>query len=142
MVTKEDVARDLKESQIKRNCGDLNKIIHLIQETMNPFLPEIQKENLYNIGSGKSASKETEKFLLNVESIGSELRERFINECISDSNRFEQRIKRQKTATFATEGQKYQMKGKDNKLVEVRMERDLFGSILFLALQRKIWVKF
>ena len=134
MVTKEDVARDLKESQIKRNCKDLNKIMHLIQETMNPFLPGIEKGNLYNIGSGKSASKDTEKFLLNVENIGSELRETFINECIFDSNRFEQRIKRQKTATFATEGQKYQM----NKLIEVRMERDLFGSILFLALQCKI----
>ena len=45
MVTKEDVARDLKESQIKRNCKDLNKIMHLIQETMNPFLPEIEKGN-------------------------------------------------------------------------------------------------
>ena len=94
MVTKEDVARDLKESHIKR--------------------------------------------MLNVENIGSELRDTFINECIFDSNRFEQRIKGQKTATFATEGQKYQMKFKENKLIEVRMERDLFGSILFLTLQRKI----
>ena len=66
MVTKEDVTRDQKESQIKQNCNDLNKIINLIQETMNRFLPEIQKENLYNIGSGKSASKEIEKFLLNI----------------------------------------------------------------------------
>ena len=30
------------------------------------------------------------------------------------------------------------MRGKDSKLVEVRMERDLFGCILFLALQQKI----
>ena len=57
MVTKEEVARNLKHSQVKRNCKDLNKIINLIQETMNPFLPEIQKENLYNMDLGNLLPK-------------------------------------------------------------------------------------
>ena len=138
MASKEDVVSELKPNQMKRNCTDLNKIICTIQESLNPFSEQIPKDQLYNIGSGKAASSDTSEFLLNVGSIGSELRETFIGECIEDSTRFERRIQKRKIFTFATEGQKYKLRGKDDKIVEVRMERDLFGSILFLALQRKI----
>ena len=48
------------------------------------------------------------------------------------------KLSKQKVYTFASEGVKFVAKSGKGKLVEVRMERDLFGSILFLALQRQI----
>ena len=63
---------------------------------------------------------------------------KFIQECIEDPKRFEKRILREKLKTFATGGKTYKIGGKDKQLVAVRTERDFFGSILFIALQRKI----
>ena len=47
------------------------------------------------------------------------------------------RIKKQKIHSFAKEGTNLNSTDK-NKIMEVKMEHDLFGSILFLALQWKI----
>ena len=47
-------------------------------------------------------------------------------------------MSKQKVSTFANESMKYVARSGKAKLIEVRMERDLFGSILYLALQRKI----
>ena len=47
------------------------------------------------------------------------------------------RIKKQKIHSFAREGANLNLTDK-NKIMEVKMEHDLFGSILFLALQWKI----
>ena len=138
MASKEDVVSDLKPNQLKRNCTDLNEIITTIQESLNPFSKETPKDQLYNIRSGKAASTDTSKFLLNVNRIGPELRETFISECIADSTRFERRLQKRKIFTFATKGQKYKLRGNNDKIVEVRMERDLFGCILFLASLQKI----
>ena len=52
--------------------------------------------------------------------------------------RFEERIPRQKILDVSNEGASYSLRGANNKLMAVEMVRDLFGSILFLALQRKI----
>ena len=44
----------------------------------------------------------------------------------------------QKVCTFANESIKYVAKNSKGKLVKVRIEKDLFESILYLALQRKM----
>ena len=138
MTKKEDVSQDLRTSQIKRNSKDLCQIMSLVKDTMNPFSTDINKEHLFNIGSGKSATEDTSKFLLNVVSTGCKARERFIEECVEDPKRFERPIRRVKLHTFGNEGGKYKIRGKDNKLVAVSMMRDLFGSILFLSLEKKV----
>ena len=63
--------------------------------------------------------------------------EGFIKECKSNPGRFEERIKKQKIHSFAKESSTFKLTNK-NKIIEVKMERDLFRSILFLAFQRKI----
>ena len=138
MTRKEDVSRDLKPSRIIKNSSDLTKIMSTIEDSLNPFSTTLRNEFMFNIGSGKAASPETTKFLLNVSSMGFMAQKKFIQECIEDPKRFEESIPREKLKTFATEGKTYKVGGKDKQLVAVRMERDLFGSILFLALQRKI----
>ena len=57
---------------------------------------------------------------------------------IGDKNRFEQRVKKRKVFIFGKEGVTFGAKNGENKLIETIMERDLFGGILFLALQRKV----
>ena len=45
---------------------------------MNPFNEEVNKDLLFNIGTGKSSKQETAEFLLNVNKIGQKAREAFI----------------------------------------------------------------
>ena len=45
-------------------------------------------------------------FLLNVESISKEARKSFIQECVENPNRFEERIKQNEIHSFATESGK------------------------------------
>ena len=74
---------------------------------------------------------------MNVASIGKEIQDQFIKECSENSNWFEnEAIRRTKMDTFATEGAERIVKS-NGKLKEVKMERDLFGKILCLALQQK-----
>ena len=138
MTKKEDVSQDLKSSQIKRNSQDLAAITTSIEEMMNPFSDDIDKNTLYNIGTGKSASKETTEFLLSLVKTGSDLREKFLNECISNPKRFEESISRRKIKNFATEAGIHKIRGPDQKVVAVSMVRDIFGSILYLSLQKKV----
>ena len=138
LTQKEDVSQDLKVNQVKRNNKDLDAIITSIKETMNPFSGTIERDILYNIGTGKSASNETTNFLLNVKKSGSAMREKFIEECISNSKRFEESIKRQKLRTFTTEAGIHKIRGPNQQVIAVSMVRDIFGSILYLSLQKKV----
>ena len=56
-------------------------------------------DRLFNICTGKSYKKGTEDFLLNIESISNEARKSFIQECVENPNRFEDRIKKKKKST-------------------------------------------
>ena len=62
MITKEDVSQDLKPNRLIKNTRDLEKILRSIQENMNPFSEEVNKELLFNIGTGKSSKQETAEF--------------------------------------------------------------------------------
>ena len=73
----------------------------MIKLTINLFSPNIEKSCSFNITSCKSTNDEVASFLLNVEIIGREVREKFIEECIEDTTTFEKPIKRNKVHTFA-----------------------------------------
>ena len=138
LTSKEDVSRELKPCRIRSNANDLNKILTLLRETINPFSKELDKNDLFNIGSGKAASKETKEFLLSLQTIGEKAQAKFVAECTADKARFEdQPIKQEKMSTFANEGVKRKIKS-DGKFKEVKMERDLFGKILCLALEHEL----
>lgn len=138
MTNKEDITKDLKPYKIRNSNSNLKKVIDMIRNTINPFSEDIEHEFLFNLGTGKSAKKETESYLLNICTIGETERQKFINECIVNPNRFEQRIKSQKIKTFATENSKKKISAKDGKTIEACMMRDLFGSLLYLSLEKKI----
>lgn len=70
------------------------------QQFINPFDVNVPKNLLINISSGKVASEEVEKFLLNIEKNGDTLRKTFIAECEVDISRFEKSIKRSPLKNF------------------------------------------
>ena len=137
MKKKEDITYKLRPDVIRKDNECVSKLRGMIKENLNPFNMD-DKEHLYNIATGKSVSKQTEDFLLHVLEIGNKERIKFINECIARPERFEQRIKRQNLHTFATEGGKKKLTSKDGKLEETCLIRDLFGSILYVSLEKKV----
>ena len=104
---------------------------------MNPFSESIDKKSLFNIGLGKAALIQTAVFLLSIAEKGCVNHDKFIQECIDQPKRFEDKITRNKVLKFASEGKRYRLRS-DNKVASVQMVGDLFGSILFLSLQHKI----
>ncbi|CAG4948752.1 unnamed protein product [Parnassius apollo] len=67
---KDDTSHSLQQSKIKKDKKNLNSIIEAIKCTMNPFDDTIDKDTLFNISTGKAASKEVADFLLNVKTVG------------------------------------------------------------------------
>lgn len=89
------------------------------------------------MSNGQAADEKVAEFLLNVEKKGEELRNRFIAECAADVNRFQKSLKQNVITNFSSMEKKKKVKVAD-KLVEVRLQRDLFGQLLVVALEKKI----
>ena len=134
----EDTTDELKAHKITNNANGLRKLMSVIEETMNPFSPNVSKDELFIISTGKATTKEASRFLLNVKKLGSDARKKFIRECNEDPARFEKPITRSKLRTFQTATKQFKVRGKNEKTATVTMMRDLFGSILFLSLQKKV----
>ena len=66
MIKKEDVSNSLRPRQICNDHVYWNKVIVMIQETMNPFDVNLDPDKLYNIGTGLAAMDSTQNVLLNV----------------------------------------------------------------------------
>ena len=60
MTKKEDVSNNLRPHQILNDYADRNKVIVMIQETMNPFDLNLDPDKLYNIGTGLAAIDSTQ----------------------------------------------------------------------------------
>ena len=138
-LTKKDVTDELKSHRMNQNWQDLEKLINAKAETMNPFSGLIDKNYRFNIATGKATQEETATFLLDVMKTGRKAREKFIEDCVEDSGRFSQPIKRQMIKDFASQAGRFKISSaSDKKLMTVTMTSDLFGSILFHALQAKV----
>ena len=137
MTKKEDITSTLKSHNIKNDNMCLGQILDMIKANMNPF-GTINPLYLFNIATGKSVSQLTGEFLLNISKIGEEETNKFILECIEDPTRFNKSIKRQTIHLFATEGGTKNIKVSDANIISACLIRGLFGSILFLSLERKV----
>ena len=135
---KEDVTAELRKNRMKKDSMDLSNLRENIKETMNPFDPTLDPEFLFNIVSGKSASVEMTSFLLNCRKIGEERHNRFISECLKTPSRFEEKIARQEVITFAAASKKQKISSKDNSILSFKMMRDVFGTILHWALEKRV----
>ena len=139
MTKTDDVTREMHRSRIKRDNRDFQSIIRFMENCINPF--ETDTADLVNISTARKASEETSHFLLNWMSIGEKMRDHFIENCSNDPESFDKPIPRQKLHTFASQGVRVQKKRADGKLKELRMERDLFGRILVIALEKTVDIR-
>lgn len=115
----------------------LVKLIQIIKESINPFRSSLDKDLLFNISNGQAADDHVADFLLSVEKKGEELRNTFINECAEDKDRFDRSLKMNKMNKFTVLQSKKKVKI-SGKLVEVRLQRDLFGQLLVVALDKQL----
>ena len=105
---------------------------------MDPFSADLDKNVLFNISSGRAVTHEISASLLKVREIGETAKLVFIKECNEDPSKFEKPIKRCNIKKFQDSTKKYKVCGQNEKTETVAMMRDLFGSVLFLSLQRKV----
>ena len=109
LTKKEDITESLKASNINKDNLPVKEIKSMIENSLN-HLRKMQFQ------------KGTEDFLLNVESIGNEARKSFIQECVENPNRFEERIKKNKIHSFATESGKQKIRRAEGKIIEATIE--------------------
>ncbi|GFU64831.1 uncharacterized protein TNCV_2144661 [Trichonephila clavipes] len=111
----QDVSADLQANRIK-----------IYGKKLNPFDESLDKDSLDNIESAKPVPENVANFLLNIEKTGEDLRKQFITECAEDQNRFDKPIKKNQVLNFAG-APKMKKITLGNKVIELRMQRELFG---------------
>ncbi|VVC93252.1 unnamed protein product [Leptidea sinapis] len=127
----------------RRTLKTLNNIIGTIKKTMNPFSENIDKNSLFNLSTGKAASLNVANFLLNVKSLGEEQKLKFFSECFEDSSRFVRPITRSKINNFASDCIKRSVKSTTgDKKTLLKMERDIFGRLLAIAINQKVDIEY
>jgi len=113
--------------------------MEFILECRDPYEPNDDDDLLINISTGKAATHDATSFLLNVIDIGAKARDNFIQSVSARPSAFEEPIRRQKVYTFASDAARVKKKSADGtKVIEVRMERDLMGTILAISLENKV----
>ncbi|KAL4113704.1 hypothetical protein QTP88_017283 [Uroleucon formosanum] len=138
LKSRQDISNELEKSKIEKASSAVQKFIVIIKNYINPFDQSIDPNILFNILTGKGASTETTNFLLNVQIKGNELREKFISNCAIDSSRFEKPIEKQKILNFSQENIKKKIGTNVGKVQEIRMQRNLFGRMLGISLEKQI----
>ncbi|CAH2015292.1 unnamed protein product [Acanthoscelides obtectus] len=133
----EDVTADLQPNRMKIYGKQLADFVEVLEKNCNPFDPSLDSENLYNIATSKPVSPEVADYLISIEENGEGLRNQFINECAEDESRFDKPIKKNRVLNF-TEAPKKKKLALGNKVVELRMQRDLFGRMLGISLTHKV----
>ncbi|CAG5093255.1 Protein of unknown function [Cotesia congregata] len=135
MKSTDDITKDLKKSTINKSTKNLEVMMQLMKQNTNPFAPELSEDHLYNISKGQSVNDEIYKFLSSVE-IEGEKQKNFIAETRVTPDRFDKAITKNKIINFDYKNtQKVKING---KMKEVKMQRDVFGRLLYASLTNKI----
>lgn len=125
-----------KKSVVQKYTKNLEILLGTISQCTNPFSNELSTEHLYNISSGQSVSNEVYEFLSSVETVGNKQRLKFIVENSNDSERFDRPITKNRITNFAFKNKK--KVNIYNKIKEIKIQRDVFGQLLFAAMQNGI----
>ena len=133
-----DIATDIRPKRIEIDNKHVKQVIEAIENSMNPFSKNLVNEELFNLASGRALKESATIFLLNCFTDGVKMRDTFITECVENSQRFEKPIKRVALQTFGNSGKVVKTRGADGKVMKTCMERDLFGSILYLSVTNNI----
>ena len=98
----DSVVADARPCRIKRDASDLKRVIHQIEQSCNPFHDQTS-DVLFNIHTGKAASRAVEESLVSVPQVGKIRHKKFMDTCIADPSKFEQPIKKVKLKNFESD---------------------------------------
>ena len=98
-----DDTKELKAPRIVKDKEDVQKVKKLIKNTLNPFVESTNVDALFNIRTDKKLEIDKETYLLTSVNEGVNIRDKLIEECQKNPQRFEKAITKQKISNFATE---------------------------------------
>ena len=114
-----DVTKSWRPYRIEKYNSDLAKLIHGIEETMNPFNTDANDKLFYNV-TGKHVPDDIRDNIIQYRELGNEWCQEFITGCSEDPARFEKPIRRRKMKTFSQAATNSNIRGKDERLMEFR----------------------
>ena len=129
----DDVTKSLKPYRFKKYHEELKSLKNGIKSTINPFCVP-PKQPLFNIVTGRDVSDNVRDDLVDCQKIGKIWGQEFVDRCFEDENRFDRPIRRRKVKSFTAITTKTMIRGKDEKLLELRGTRDLFGRLLYISI--------
>ena len=101
-----DDTKELRAPRTVKDKEDVQKVKKLIKDTLNPFDKSTNVDALFNIRTGRKLEIEGETYFLTSVNEGVNIRDKFIEECQNNPQRFEEVIIEQKNSNFATESKK------------------------------------
>ena len=97
------------------------------------------KDKLFCLASGKSTPKDVTEKLLHAENQGREAMEEFIqNRLVNKPVKFHEPGKQMKLKTFALVGIVKTVKGTQNKVLQIKAERNIFVQLVLLSVEHHI----
>lgn len=130
----DEVTNDLKPARIINLRRKLDILLRLFKENTNPFSAALLPEHLYQLYKGQSVDNEVYVCLSGVEENGNSQRISFISECCAE-DRFDKAITKNKIINFdAKNNRKVRI---NDKVQEIRIQRDVFGHLLYASLKKK-----
>ena len=98
-----DGTKELRAPRIAKNKEDVQKVENLIKDTLNPFEKSTSVDALCNIRTDRKREIEGQTYLLMSVHEDVSIRDKFIEECQNNTQRFEEAITMQNISNFATE---------------------------------------
>ena len=128
------IHKELQPSQVRNSENDAKKVVEAFNNFTKPFHTEIM-DGVFCLSSGKPAPTDVRTDLLRADECGRAAMETFIKERPVDIH---EPIKRMKLKTFASTSLVKNVKSSDNKLVQIKAERNIFGQLVMLSVEHNI----
>lgn len=135
----------MRSSEILKSNKMVEKIMVVLRtQFINPFQPDIDKDELFNLVSGYPAPENVRNCLLTLESRGKELMDEFQGRITTESTEssktdFFSPIKREALKTFKNLAVKTKLKSK-GKTKELTFQRDILGMLVAYSNKHKTGV--
>ena len=131
--------KETSQSHMQKNETDVKRTEEAISSFTNPFGTEQNCNELYCLSSGVPVKEEVANDLLNVMKKGKLCFDEFVEDRLVDRTvSFHSPIKRNKLKTFAASEVKKTIKSSQNKMTQIRAERNIFAQLVLLAVQNDI----
>ena len=125
---------DLQQSRVARDEKDVTSLLSTISNWINPF--DIQEQELVCLSTGKMATEQIEKDLLQAASIGEKAYRTFSQERLESSPpkvKFNDKVKKTMLKTFSHLGKELKVKRGTPGEIVVRADRALFAQMVVIA---------